>query len=1037
MKGSISIFFACIMLCLISFMVSILDISRINNFQVISSNNLLTSGKLALSQYDPVLFNEYGLFAGEKGEHINKIVEDSLTSMYDPKNAKKTEFLLDYMEDKNDATDEVVNYYSPRTFEVDIRYRPLFYNGVEEFEKQIIDYMKIQLPFIAVEGIAAKFDLLSKGTKSSKLVEDKNTMVQKLNNIIGLKKELYEITDGIILNEDGSYQLTEERSYLRSIRYQEGFSCDYFPLDIQETMTNRSVDIETLLQRVRENLLLMDEKLLYLLRRDNYRISFPEDVEEEAGIPIEEFQELHWLLYAHYEADLDAKEVFQELKDEIQPIVESLRDEILRINKILESNERACEIMNEIEASSSNSLQEINQFEMRLEEEEEVVPGLEAELLDELQSIKRDMIDQDRVGETQVGNLSYIKEIIVANEVALSNALLYGNLLENELEAYIYRRYISLYEQEHRNESESIIQDFETMNFEEKCNEQQKKVLEAEIKNLMTFGVDTTETEFTGNDIQYIERLILLFEQPLEEYKNAIVFDYTQLGDRIESSDAYDEKASKLQGFDIVKQLQDSGIIQYFPSLQFDESKMPSHQLNTGAVVEENTLDEDFFKSVSNSFLINEYILGMFNNASNTLNPNAKSISGYRLSDHFINSEVEYILEGSPDRMDNLKKVIQKIVGIRTGANLLHLLTNREKRLLIQQLATSLSGWWGGAIATAWFVVLIGGIWALFESIADVMMLLSGKSIPFLKTKSTWYTSLDGSAEDLFNTAIQDAQNATTTLLSRVKEEMTKLWSDLMKEMDGVYVEGMDDLMERMAVDISGQIEQNQTLIEQEMNEFIVQCCKESTVENPFDIESEAYTLAEEIRTKILATNEEDDSEVGECKIKEIYKNQIQELLTKSADQMVNLVRMDMDVLKSTIKKEIEKGMDGAITQTNTLIEQKADEWKKKAFEGMENENASKTSLLTQMMSFDYKDYLRILLLLSAQSDDMKILRSLDLIQWNLQKNREEYDLELMSYFSGIELYQKADFDTWVLPKLSAREIDNRWQILSHEEVMY
>ncbi|MBN2220923.1 MAG: hypothetical protein JW708_01870, partial [Vallitaleaceae bacterium] len=355
----------------------------------------------------------------------------------------------------------------------------------------------------------------------------------------------------------------------------------------------------------------------------------------------------------------------------------------------------------------------------------------------------------------------------------------------------------------------------------------------------------------------------------------------------------------------------------------------------------------------------------------------------------------------------------------------------------IYQIASAVSGWWGGGLATILFSVLLTGIWALMESMADVAMLLSGKSVPFIKTKGTWYTSLRGNIEELFNTAIQDAQNAGITLLGKVKEGLTDAWKEVMKEMDGIYVEGMNEIMERMAVDISGQIEQNEVLLNQQFDEFIVECIEYKDSVNPFREDSDEYRLAEDIRMEINSFEEIESKDIVRQSIDDLFQLRIQEVLLASTEKLMNLVRLDMDVLKSMVKKEIEQGIDGAITQSTKIIEQKADEWKKTLFDEMDKEVSSKKTLLTQMISFDYKDYLRILLFSPGLSDEEKILRSMDLIQWNMQKNREDYELNLMNFFSGIDVRQKVAVDTWVLPSLTQEGINEQWYIECHEEVMY
>lgn len=112
-----------------------------------------------------------------------------------------------------------------------------------------------------------------------------------------------------------------------------------------------------------------------------------------------------------------------------------------------------------------------------------------------------------------------------------------------------------------------------------------------------------------------------------------------------------------------------------------------------------------------------------------------------------VKYEMEYMVSGKKSDEDNLKQVITDIVGIREGMNLIHILSDSQKREEAKALAALITGAAGVAPLTGVVAFFIMGVWALGESIVDVRMLLEGKKVVFLKTKETWNLTLSNLLE--------------------------------------------------------------------------------------------------------------------------------------------------------------------------------------------------------------------------------------------------------------------------------------------------
>lgn len=109
--------------------------------------------------------------------------------------------------------------------------------------------------------------------------------------------------------------------------------------------------------------------------------------------------------------------------------------------------------------------------------------------------------------------------------------------------------------------------------------------------------------------------------------------------------------------------------------------------------------------------------------------------------------QTEYILGGKTGDIENLKSVARRLLLIREGVNMVHLVSDGTKRAQAAGLAA--------AIASAFLIPPATGVieaalllcWAFGESILDVRELFDGGKVPLIKSAADWQLSLENLAE--------------------------------------------------------------------------------------------------------------------------------------------------------------------------------------------------------------------------------------------------------------------------------------------------
>lgn len=152
--------------------------------------------------------------------------------------------------------------------------------------------------------------------------------------------------------------------------------------------------------------------------------------------------------------------------------------------------------------------------------------------------------------------------------------------------------------------------------------------------------------------------------------------------------------------------------------------RMEQGRINQGNIVVETGAD------LADRFLFQEYMLRYMGHY------------GEEYEEDALRYQIEYLIAGNSNDVDNLKSVANRLCMIREAANAAYLWSNGGKRAEISAIAASVCT----LIALPELTVLLEAAillaWAYAESIYDVKSLLAGGRIPLMKNDSSWHCSL-------------------------------------------------------------------------------------------------------------------------------------------------------------------------------------------------------------------------------------------------------------------------------------------------------
>lgn len=120
-------------------------------------------------------------------------------------------------------------------------------------------------------------------------------------------------------------------------------------------------------------------------------------------------------------------------------------------------------------------------------------------------------------------------------------------------------------------------------------------------------------------------------------------------------------------------------------------------------------------------------------------------------SEGILDYEAEYILCGKHSDWDNLNGVLTRLYGLREGANMLYLYSDKTKCTEAEVVAALAATLLLCPELTEPFKNAILLAWASAESMYEVRCLFRGKKVPITKTTENWHTSLTGILKGMFD----------------------------------------------------------------------------------------------------------------------------------------------------------------------------------------------------------------------------------------------------------------------------------------------
>ena len=111
-------------------------------------------------------------------------------------------------------------------------------------------------------------------------------------------------------------------------------------------------------------------------------------------------------------------------------------------------------------------------------------------------------------------------------------------------------------------------------------------------------------------------------------------------------------------------------------------------------------------------------------------------------NDRALAYELEYVVCGKASDRENLEAVVERLLLAREAANVIHIMLNQEKRLVISEAAVALAGATANPAVVKVVEYGLIGAWAYAESILDIRALLCGDRIALIKNEEQWTSSL-------------------------------------------------------------------------------------------------------------------------------------------------------------------------------------------------------------------------------------------------------------------------------------------------------
>lgn len=428
----------------------------------------------------------------------------------------------------------------------------------------------------------------------------------------------------------------------------------------------------------------------------------------------------------------------------------------------------------------------------------------------------------------------------------------------------------------------------------------------------------------------------------------------------------------------------------------------------------------DMGSALRDNIYMTEYVMDMFSydTIEHTGNSNSKksgetypelkslTCEGINANNNFAyKSEVEYILYGGKNS-SNVATAYATIYGVRLAFNLIYAFTNPNLKASAFAIAVPISAATCGVVPVSLIQYGLLAAAALAESGIDIANLKGGKKVPLYKTEDTWHMSL--------NNAIGSIVSGTANGVKQIAGKVI----DTGVEKIGDLLDKSEDELKSSASKLDGQVQLAfNTVFDEQINAVINELTSliTSSIQNSANDKGnfKVENAVEYVKSQLKQWEKNDKSTGLTKKIRKAAVDYIlshDSLITEvvnsisntegGAESIANEINGDLKSIKQRLKLEIPKvsGFETELKNVkediNSSIKSGAGKIKdslNNALDKLGNDTefggTTPTSGSASFFSFDYRDYLKLFLLIKFMSKgETTLLRMADVIQVNMAK---------------------------------------------------
>ena len=947
-------------------------------------NNILKEwfGLMALSEDNPSVLEEQLLY------YLNRTLMTELGA--EKKNASDAswDYLKKFLNIENKYED--VRFLDMYDYRIDyIKAVPLYNLAENEvLRAQIVEYMKYRAPELLGEEFLEKINVFRGYKKQTKILSSKLEIDKKL---YGISKKLSELSSQI--KKVNTFDAAELKEKIKNIGEKIALKVGYEK--VYKEMKKKRIEAEKKLEERRKSDEYKEEK-----QRLKKELSLAEDESEKESIrqQIEDLDEPYKSEVEKAEeeeedAEKEYKFVAKEANKKIDELFkdlgkfESYNDDAIKIaNKIIEEN---ADVKKQLDALKSQLKGDTSDFAEKMRQE---IKKIENQISTE--SITH-LIDKFNNNKTTINNLtktledknlydinedSYDISIFSKEEYILMYEYIQKDIIKVE---ELYTNYLLKYSKVSYEEFpvEEITESKEKV---EDPRSASKELIESSENPLNNIEAPESHEDFEelmkglpsgGAKIDSREILEAFLGEDYEFVIEAIGYK----GESKSSENSFDD-VSVINNMDF----------------ESDQNGSVIEGLNLITALIDRL--EEGLEFIRDETFINEYALGIFNNYLS--DKNLKSESGNTISQvdlrlrnrserkpyMYFQNEIEYIIGGKVNEKENVQTVMAKILFIRFALNTIHIFLDPAKMKDVVSTAKYIAAFASPVIAVfliPLFTILIAMGWAMAESVIDLKLLMKGESVPIFKTSQNWILSAEGGLNKI-------KEKITGTLVEVGKEHTKQVVDKKIDSLENSLKSYMENIKDTINTKVDNTVEKIFEPVESALNSA------DKTIKDNY-----AY-ITESLENELSNIANEEMNAI----VREIYKiaqeeykkakEDIQSKLTMPIDK----ARDEIDNIKESIKDTVSKKISGMEEAIDKKISEYAKEGKEKLndyIDSFGNKNAVSiveyNNVKASAFSFNYEDYLRLLLL--TMDRDEKITRIQDLIQLQMIKMTGDKDFKL------------------------------------------